>query len=64
MTYQLHIRSDALADIVDAAEWYEQQEKGLGADFANAVFEAIESLSSTPSFIVCVTAAATFAGFY
>ncbi len=37
MTYRLEIREDALADIEEAARWYDEQEAGLGAEFAGEV---------------------------
>jgi toxin ParE1/3/4 len=45
---QLDIREDALADIEAAAGWYEEQQRGLGADFARAVRQAINSLPENP----------------
>jgi len=41
VSYRLIIRLDALADIQEAAEWYDDQEHGLGADFSRTVLEAI-----------------------
>lgn len=48
MKYRLHIRLDALADIEEAAAWYEQQKPGLGVDFIRVVREAIRSLPAHP----------------
>ena len=48
MSYRLVIRPAALADIQEAAEWYDDQDQGLGKDFARAVFEAIDSLPANP----------------
>lgn len=48
MTYGLVIRPDALADIEKAAQWYEDQESGLGADFARAILQAIDTLPANP----------------
>ncbi len=48
MTYRLVIRPDALADIEKAAEWYDDQEHGLGEDLARTVLEAIDSLPLNP----------------
>lgn len=48
MSYSLVIRPDALADIEAAAKWYEDQEPGLGAEFARTVLEAIDSLPTNP----------------
>lgn len=48
MSYRLDIRPDALADIEEAAEWYEDQEPGMGADFARTILQAIDSLPTNP----------------
>lgn len=48
MSYRLDIRPDALADIEFAASWYEEQEPGLGADFARTIREAINALPANP----------------
>lgn len=53
MTYRLVIRAEALADIEAAAEWYEEQQPGLGADFARTVRQAINRLPANP-LIYCV----------
>ena len=44
MTYSLEIRPDAVADIEEAARWYEAREPGLGSDFADAVLQAMGRL--------------------
>ena len=48
MTYRLEIRPDALADIEEAARWYDEQQSGLGAEFAREVIEAIDILLKNP----------------
>lgn len=48
MTYGLEIRPHAIADIEEAARWYEDRELGLGADFARIILEKIESLRTRP----------------
>ena len=48
MSYQLVIRPVALADIETAGEWYEQQQPGLGADFARTIRQAINTLPANP----------------
>jgi len=48
MTYRLEIRPDAIADIEEAALWYEAREPGLGSDFANEVLQAIDILPNNP----------------
>ena len=37
MSYRLVIRPDALADIEEAAKWYDDQDRGLGVQFARHV---------------------------
>ena len=48
VNYRLDIREVALADIEAAAEWYEDQQPGLGADFVRAVRHAMDSLPANP----------------
>ncbi|MBA3355583.1 MAG: type II toxin-antitoxin system RelE/ParE family toxin [Pyrinomonadaceae bacterium] len=48
MSYRQVIRLEALDDIEEAAEWYDAQEHGLGADFARTILEAIDSLPTNP----------------
>ena len=48
MSYRLDIRPEALADIETAGLWYEQQQLGLGADFARTVRRAINTLPANP----------------
>lgn len=48
MSFRLDIRPDALADIETAADWYEGQQPGLGADFTRTVRHAINALPENP----------------
>ena len=48
MTYRLDIRPDALTDIEIAAQWYEDQEPTLGADFARVILQAIQTIPANP----------------
>ena len=45
MRYTVDILPSALSDILEAAQWYENEREGLGADFAAEVDEAIDSLA-------------------
>lgn len=45
MRYTVDILPIALSDILDAAQWYEDEREGLGADFAAEVNKAIDSLA-------------------
>ena len=48
MTYRLEIRPDALVDIEEAARWYDEQQSGLGSEFAREVIEAADTLLKNP----------------
>src|SRR5260221_812064 len=48
VSFRLDIRPDALADIETAAEWYEEQQPGLGADFTRTVRHAVNTLPANP----------------
>ena len=48
MTYRLEVRPDAVADIEQAADWYDRRESGLGIEFARGVLQAIDSLAKNP----------------
>jgi plasmid stabilization system protein ParE len=48
VNYSLDIRPDALADIENAAQWYEDQEPTLGADFARVILDAIQTIPANP----------------
>jgi plasmid stabilization system protein ParE len=45
MSFSLDVLPDAIADITEAAHWYERQRNGLGTEFAEEVNTAIDSLS-------------------
>lgn len=45
MTYTVDILPVALSDILEAAEWYEEQREGLGADFTTELDKAIDFLT-------------------
>lgn len=46
--YKIKIAPDALRDIQDATDWYNEQLKGLGARFQEQVRDQISSLKSNP----------------
>jgi toxin ParE1/3/4 len=48
MSFRLILRPEAEVDIGDAATWYEEQRAGLGSEFVEAVFRAIDALSVNP----------------
>jgi plasmid stabilization system protein ParE len=45
VSFRLEVLPAAIADITEAARWYEDQREGLGAEFALAVNETIETLA-------------------
>ena len=48
MSFQVILRPEAEADIGDAATWYEEQKAGLGHEFIEAIFRAVDALSANP----------------
>lgn len=48
MSRELVIRSEAEADIAEAADWYNRQRPGLGIDFVLAVNAALEAVQRNP----------------
>jgi toxin ParE1/3/4 len=48
MSLPVALRRAADAEFAAAAEWYEQQRPGLGADYVDAVQQALDLISSTP----------------
>src|SRR5687768_6092943 len=48
MSYRLDIRTQALADIAEAAAWYEEREAGLGERFTLEIISAIDALPANP----------------
>jgi hypothetical protein len=41
-------RPQADQEVQSARQWYEEQRPGLGIDFANAIGEVVERISSNP----------------
>lgn len=48
MNRSFEIRKPAQADIADAARWYEQRDKGLGAEFLRALEACFSSIQRGP----------------
>jgi plasmid stabilization system protein ParE len=48
MVHRLVLRPGALAEIDEAAAWYEDQREGLGREFVGAVSSSIEAIKRTP----------------
>ena len=49
MTRQIRIDDGALDELVEAARWYEDRERGRGVAFSNAAFVRVESLNRFPN---------------
>ena len=48
MTRCVGLDDEALDELVGAARWYEERERGRGAVFSNAAFARVEALHSLP----------------
>ena len=48
MSYRLKARPEVLSDILEAADWYERQQLGLGADLVREIRQSIRSLRVNP----------------
>ncbi len=48
MDYELIIRPEAKADLLDAFRWYQEQRQGLGHDFKLCVEEVISKMQRNP----------------
>ena len=48
MFYKILVNTEARVDVLEAADWYEQQRIGLGYDFYLNFEDAIELLKSHP----------------
>ena len=53
MSFRVLLRPEVEADIGDAATWYEEQKEGLGREFVEAVFHAVDALSGNPLLTSC-----------
>ena len=48
MEYELIIRPEAKADLLDTFQWYQDQASGLGHDFKTCVDEVISKIHRNP----------------
>jgi plasmid stabilization system protein ParE len=48
MTYRLSARPEVTADILKVVDWYERQQPGLGAEFADELRRSVRSLRINP----------------
>ena len=48
MTSIVVLRPEAVADLLDARQWYDRQRRGLGGEFLDAVDELILQIGNSP----------------
>ena len=48
MSYRLNARPEVSTDILEAADWYESKQHGLGADLIREVRQTVRSLRVNP----------------
>lgn len=48
MDYELIVRPEAKADLLDTFHWYQEQRQGLGHDFKLCVEEVISKIQRNP----------------
>lgn len=48
MRWRIELRPQAIADLDDAAAWYEERSAGLGRDFVREIGAAISGLALAP----------------
>lgn len=49
MTVEVRLRPEAEQDVAEAAQWYEANEPGLGAQFVDQVQSTINTIAEQPS---------------
>ena len=47
-------RPEAAVDVIEARQWYDNQQMGLGDDFRNALADIVERIQSMPRMYVTV----------
>jgi plasmid stabilization system protein ParE len=47
-------RPEAAVDVIEARQWYDNQQEGLGDDFGNALVDVVERLQAMPLMYVIV----------
>jgi toxin ParE1/3/4 len=52
MSWSVVVRPEAQGDMVEAIEWYEARQEGLGAEFREAVIQVFDALADNP-FLNC-----------
>lgn len=54
MSYNLVIQSEAIIDIQEAFEWYEEQNSGLGFDFIEEVENGYDKICNHPKYYIAI----------
>jgi plasmid stabilization system protein ParE len=48
MSWRVVVRPEVAADIEDAADWYDEQQEGLGSELCEEIIEVLARLSENP----------------
>jgi plasmid stabilization system protein ParE len=48
MNWRVEIRPEVESDVAEAARWYESQQSGLGAEFAEEIIQVWDALAENP----------------
>ncbi len=48
MTVEVRLRPEAEQDLADAAQWYEEQQRGLGQEFLDEALAAFSAIAERP----------------
>ena len=54
MSYSLQVHSEAIIDIQDAFQWYEEKREGLGFEFINEVENGYEEICKHPKYYTAI----------
>ena len=54
MTRVVIFRTEAVAEALEARQWYEERRRGFGEEFGTAVDDAIARIAATPLAFPCV----------
>ncbi len=49
MSFKVHLRPEAEADIEDAATWYDRQRNGLGQEFLDDILVVVDTIAENPN---------------
>ncbi|HEY1629161.1 MAG TPA: type II toxin-antitoxin system RelE/ParE family toxin [Tepidisphaeraceae bacterium] len=48
MSLPIRLRPEVVSDLLQAADWYDQQQRGLGREFIEAAYTAFDLLADRP----------------